>query len=605
MAQVIGRGTPTKIDALTGFLIEEYAMSQERMPDAERSETGMRSAAHHFLEGLQEIGVEYLFCNLGTDHVPIIEELARWQQQGRKAPQVILCPHENVAMHMACGYAMCTGRGQAVLVHVDAGTGNAVMALHNMFRTRVPVLLFAGKAPFTLRGELPGTRDTFVNFLQEPYDMAGLVRPYVKWSYDLPSPIVIKEVLRRAHSVMHSDPPGPAYLTAARETLAAPCPAEPPSSFPVERYGPVAAGGVDEATIDAIVERLLAANNPVLITAYAGRNPACAILIDELARFVGMRVYESNATYLNIPHDSPCFAGFLAAPHIGEADFGLLVDVDVPWVPKLAQENHATYWVHIDIDVIKKDFPMWGFPSHLRVQADSHRVLKRLLEVLKDKVGDGYRRAAAARTAEWARRREAARSTVAPDTSGCISATYVATELSKVMAEDDILVHEAITNVVPVLSHIRRNRPGTVLGNGGGGLGFGGGVALGAKLARPDRTVFHVTGDGSFCFSTPTSVYMVAKQYGLPIFTVVLDNTGWGAVKGATLRVYPDGAAKAISAYQAGLGADQHYEKVGEAAGAYGECVADPAELPAAIARCVDMVRRGRSAILVVRVEPL
>lgn len=566
------------------------------------------TAAHFFLEGLQELGIEYLFCNLGTDHAPLIEEIARWRREGRTPPTPILCPHENVAVHMACGYAMCTGRGQAVLVHVDAGTANAAMGLHNLCRSRVPLLLFAGKAPCTMRGELLGSRDTFINFLQEPFDMAGLVRPYVKWSYDLPSAIVTKEVLRRAHSVMHSDPQGPVFLTAAREVLAAESPVGAVQSFSAERYGAVRAGGIDDATLEQVADQLLAARHPLLITAYAGRNPECPPLIDELARLTGMRVYESNPIYLNIPHDSPCFAGYAATPAVAGADFGLLVDVDVPWIPKYADENPATQWVHIDIDVIKKDVPMWGFPSNRRLQADSCVVLKRLLEMVRARASAEYRLAAAARLAALAEEREtavAAARAAAQCEAGPISADYVAAQLSEVMGEDDILVHEAITNVVPVLTQIRRNRPGTLFGNGGGGLGFGGGVALGAKLAHPERTVFHITGDASFCFSAPTPVYMVAREHKLPIFTVVLDNTGWGAVKAATLRVYPKGEAQAAAAYQAVVGEHFHYEKVGEAAGAYGERVADPAALPAAIRRCREALGTGRSAVLVVELAPL
>ena len=173
------------------------------------------------------------------------------------------------------------------------------------------------------------------------------------------------------------------------------------------------------------------------------------------------------------------------------------------------------------------------------------------------------------------------------------------------MGEDDILVQECITNVIPVLSHIRRNKPGTVFGNGGGGLGFGGGVALGAKLAHPERKVFYVTGDGSFIFSGPTALFMVAKRQDLPIFTVVLDNCGWGAVKGATQRVYPAGAAQTAGAYQSFLGADTHYEKIAGTVGAYGERVEDPEDLRAALARCLAALDEGRSAILVVRVEPV
>ena len=98
------------------------------------------SAAHYFLEGLVDLGVEYIFANLGTDHVSLIEEMARWDKQGRKHPEVILCPHEVVAVHMAGGYALATGRAQAVLVHVDAGTANACMAIQNLFRYRLPVM---------------------------------------------------------------------------------------------------------------------------------------------------------------------------------------------------------------------------------------------------------------------------------------------------------------------------------------------------------------------------------------------------------------------------------------------------------------------------------
>lgn len=105
------------------------------------------TTAHYLLEGLVELGIDYLFCNLGTDHVSIIEEMARWQAAGRKHPEVILCPHENVAIHMAGAYAAMTGRGQAVLVHVDAGTANAAMGMHNLFRSRLPVLLMAGRPP--------------------------------------------------------------------------------------------------------------------------------------------------------------------------------------------------------------------------------------------------------------------------------------------------------------------------------------------------------------------------------------------------------------------------------------------------------------------------
>ncbi|HJY18561.1 MAG TPA: thiamine pyrophosphate-binding protein, partial [Xanthobacteraceae bacterium] len=83
---------------------------------ARGSNVGDFSTAYYLLEGLSEIGIEYLFCNLGTDHAPIIEEMAHRRQRGEAMPKVVRCPHENTAGHMAAGYALVTGRGQGVLV---------------------------------------------------------------------------------------------------------------------------------------------------------------------------------------------------------------------------------------------------------------------------------------------------------------------------------------------------------------------------------------------------------------------------------------------------------------------------------------------------------
>jgi len=573
-------------------------------------QVSLHTTSHYFLEGLNEIGIEYLFCNLGTDHAPLIEEMARWSHAGRAFPKTILCPHENVAVHMAGGYAVATGRGQGVMVHVDAGTANAAMATHNLFRARVPVLLMAGKSPFTIHGELPGSRDNYVHFVQEPFDQASIVRPYVKWEYSLNSGVTTKETLRRAHTLMQSDPKGPVYLMLPREALAATWDANSVRACPAERYGAVAAGGADPDTVRALADRLLAAVNPLLVTAYAGRNPGTASLVDALARFAGIRVFEFNPIYLNIPRDSPCFAGFLPGRHVAQADVGLMVDVDVPWIPKDTPENPAAFWAHIDVDVVKQAFPMWGFANNMRIAGDSSRILAQLLAELESRATPAFREAAAKRVASLAAERDArvqaaAKLAADPGAAGRINPQYLCAELGRQIDPDDILVNEAIRNTPAVSAQVPRTRPGTLIGLAGGGLGFSGGMALGAKLANPQRTVVQVVGDGGFYFCNPAAVYAVSKQYRLPIFTVVLDNSGWAAVKEATLRMYPDGEAKAHSQYQAQLAPEMDFAKVAEAAGAYGETLTDPTQASAAIARCLKEVRGGRAAVLHARVTPL
>jgi acetolactate synthase-1/2/3 large subunit len=570
-----------------------------------------RSAAHHFLDGLAEAGIEHLFSNLGTDHVSLIEAMAQFRREGRPQPNVVLCPHENVAIHMAGGYAAVTGRGQGVMVHVDAGTANAAMGMHNLFRSRWPVLLMAGKSPFTMRGELPGSRDNYVHFVQDPFDIGSLVRPYVKWEYSLPSGTVAKEVLRRAHTVMQSDPPGPVYLTLPRETLAEQWEPAQVASFSAERYGPVKAGGIPAGAARDVAQALMAARKPVVITSYLGRSAKAVAALEALATECGIRVHEFMPTAMSISRDSPCFGGFDPARALDGADLCLLLDVDVPWLPQFTHPAAATRFIHIDVDPLKRDFPMWGFATDLRLQADCGEALFDVLDAVRMQAHDAFRQQVRQRTAPWAgegdeRRAAAAAAASQPGTIGAISPAFACAAIHRAIGAGDIVVNEAIRNSPAVLNQIPRTQPGTLIGCAGGGLGYSGGIALGAKLARPGQRVVQVVGDGGFHFSTPTSVYAVAQRYRLPILTVVLDNGGWQAVKEAVLRVYPKGEASEADDFQARLGGEvRRFDQVAQAFGGHGEYVTDPAQLQQAVQRCVQAVDQGQAAVLHVKVAPL
>jgi acetolactate synthase-1/2/3 large subunit len=573
------------------------------------------STAHYFLEGLVDLGVEYIFANLGTDHVSLIEEMARWDQEGRKHPEMILCPHEIVAVHMAGGYALATGRGQAVFVHVDAGTANACMAIQNLFRYRLPVMLFAGRAPYTLHGELTGSRDTYVHFVQDPFDIASIVRPYVKWEYSLPSGVVVKEALARASAFMQSDPPGPVYMMLPRETLAEQWDDSAMPAYPAARYGGVHAGGIDPARVDAIAGQLMAAENPVAFTAYLGRKPQAVAVLDRLARTCGIRVAEFNSIDLNISQDSPCFAGIDALPLLEAADLGLLLDTDVPFIPQAGKRAEAMKWIQIDIDPLKADFPMWGFATDTRIQGDCAVVLQQVLDAVEARADDDYRRRVAKRIASWsdaneAREKRRAAASANKGGTGALGAAFVFATLNAKLSQDDIVINEAIRNGPILQEHVTRTKPQSYVGLAGGGLGFSGGMALGLKLAQRERRVVQVIGDGGYHFSSPDSVYAVAQQYQIPIFTVVLDNGGWQAVKSAVQRVYPKGVAAETDQFQSRLrsgrqGEQRYFSAVARAFGAHGECVTEPDDLADAIDRCLAALNDGKAAVLHVHITPL
>lgn len=569
------------------------------------------SAARYFIEGLHEAGIEYLFSNLGTDHVSLVDELARCEADGRPAPKVVLCPHENVAVHMAGGYAAMTGRGQGVMVHVDAGTANAAMGLHNLMRARLPVMLMAGRAPFTLHGELPGSRDTYVHYVQDPFDMASLVRPYTKWEYNLPSGVVAKEVIRRGHTLMQSDPPGPVYLTLPRETLAEPWAPERVAAFPATRYGPAGSGTIPRETATAIARQLMAAEHPIVVTSYLGRKAEAVQALDALTQLCGIQVVEFSPAYLNLSRASPCFAGFDPNALLPRTDLCLLLDVDVPWLPQGSTLRPDTQVIHIDVDPVKKDFPMWGFATDLRLQADCALALRDIHDAVLALADAAFHQRVAARIAGWAPQRTARQERLSAAASrtgepGALESAWVCATLSRHLRPDDVVINEGIRNAPMVFNHVHRTEPLSLLGGPGGGLGYSAGMALGAKLARPASRVVHFEGDGGFHFSTPTSVYAVAQAYGLPILSVVFDNGGWQAVKEAVLRVHPDGPAARAGQFQARLmGEQRRFEQVAQAFGAHGEHVTHPDQLEPAIVRCLQALDAGQAAVLVVRLATI
>ena len=570
----------------------------------------MRTASSDLLQGLVDLGIEYLFCNLGTDHAPLIEEMAHWREQGRAFPKLILCPHENTAVHMAGGYAVATGRGQAVLVHVDAGTANAAMGLHNLCRTRIPVLLIAGRAPMTTFDDVTGGRDTYVHFIQEPFDQASVVRPYVKWEYNLAWPSMAHEVVSRAGAVMQSDPTGPVYLTLPREVLAAPVDAASVGAYGHQNHLPVRAQGADPSAVRAIAEQLMRSDNPMLVTAYAGRNREAPALIEKLAVLCGMRVCEFNTIYMNIRRDSPYFAGYNPAAFTEQADFGLMVDVDVPWIPKTTRVNPNAYWAQLDVDAIKRDIPMWGFPLNARIEGDSVRLIAQLIEIIENSATPEFKTKAAARglalkTAHQQNKQRAASLAQVRGAVNAINPHYLCAVMGQQIDLHDVVLNEAIRNTMAVFEQIPREVPGSLMGLSGGGLGFSAGTALGIKLAQAKNRVIHFVGDGSFYFSNPSSVYAVANQYDLPILTVLLDNGGWSAVKESTLRMYPQGEAKSTNQFASDLGYATDFAAIAEAAGAHGERLTDPEQVEAAIERCLAALDAGRSALLHVRITPL
>jgi acetolactate synthase-1/2/3 large subunit len=147
---------PTQDVLPLGLLIRDILLA----PDCHLSMTENYTTSTALLEALELAGVSHLFCNLGSDHPAILEAISKRNAESNPMKvRFITAPHEFVGLSAAQGFFQASGRMQAILVHVDAGTLSMAGAIHNVSRARIPVLMIAGTSPVTDEGEAVGSRN--------------------------------------------------------------------------------------------------------------------------------------------------------------------------------------------------------------------------------------------------------------------------------------------------------------------------------------------------------------------------------------------------------------------------------------------------------------
>jgi acetolactate synthase-1/2/3 large subunit len=561
-----------------------------------RKELKVDSVAEAYLVLLAERGVEYLFANAGTDFAPIVEAYAKGAHSGLPAPKPLIATHENLAMSMAHGYASASGKVPAVMVHVSVGTANALCGVFNAARANVPILFTAGRSPLTEEG-LDGARDTYIHWAQEMFDQAGMLREMVKWDYELRNGTQLETVIDRALTLATSPPEGPVYLSLPREVLAEPLPGFAYDS-PARRVA-ASPPAPDEAAVAVAAEILARAQNPLIITADAGRYLAAVPALAEFAERFAVPVVEHRQRHLCLPADHPCHLGYDPTPLLDSADAILVIDCDVPWTPSRKAPSADCKIVHIGVDPLFSNYPIRGFACDVAITGATRLVLPRLgmaLAPLADPTEIGMRRQRLAQQHEtqragWRKLGDEAKS-LCP-----IHPAWVSACLAAARDSGSILVNEY--TLLP--EHCPSIRPGSFFGSSpAAGLGWGAGAALGVKLAEPDRQVVAVLGDGSYLFANPVAVHHAATVHRLPVLFVVVNNAMWGAVRRATLGMYPKGeAARSNRPPFIDLDELPAFEQVCAAAGGYGERVDDPAALPGAFERALHAVTiEKRQALL-------
>ena len=566
----------------------------------------MYTTSTAILEALREAGMQYVFANLGSDHSGFLETIAAAEAAGNRErfPAFVTCPDEMVALSAAHGFALASGRAQAVLVHVECGTQQLGGAIHNAAKGRVPVLIFAGLSPATQEGEARGSRNEFIHWLQDVFDQRGIVRGYMRYDNEIRIGANAKQIVNRALQFACSEPQGPAYLVAAREVLEAQV---DPVAIDRAEWPPIAPCALAPESAARIARLLAAARRPLIVTSYLGRSDAAVTELVTLCKRVGAGVLESVPSAMNYPSSEPLHQGVQwnekrQHPALAGADTILVVASDVPWIPQINRPSATAHIVHIDIDPLKEQMPLWYIHAREIHRADPALALRQLNAALDSTSIDAA--SVRERTDHYARRhteqlRDLERAERRP-ASGSLSAEYLTARVRAAIGEEAIVLSEGVTNFGAISSHIGRVRPGTFLTQGAGSLGWNGGAAVGVKLARPDELVVALSGDGCYLFSVPAAVHWMARRYRTPFLQVIYNNGGWRAPRFSALGVHPEGHASRAKDLAISFEPPPDYAGIAAAAGgALAITVKKADELDGALERALQAVRReGRAAVI-------
>jgi acetolactate synthase-1/2/3 large subunit len=383
------------------------------------------------------------------------------------------------------------------------------------------------------------------------------------------------------------------YLTLPRDVLAAPA----VDTDTVSPRPPVVAGAPHRDHVVEVAEALSKAERPVIVTSNAGRSALAFELLSTLAERHAIPVANLHQRFVSIASDHPMNAGHDPAPYVKEADVVLVLDCDVPWIPNFTSPPEGCKVFHVGEDPVFARYPMRSFPSDLSIATEPALFLSALLETMAPHDG------AAAKRSERLLPKIAAgreRLVAKAEPGEELTAEYVSRIIGEMAGPEAVIVNEYPLRV----EHCDRTRPGTYYGlSPAGGLGWGLGAALGMKLASPEKTVIATLGDGAYIFANPTACHWVAQAHGLPILTVIFNNSLHGAVRNSTMAMYPKGAAaKSAGRMLADLSPSPDFECLAGAKG-HGERVETVAHMKPALERALAAVAEGRQAILNVVVD--
>jgi thiamine pyrophosphate-dependent acetolactate synthase large subunit-like protein len=546
-------------------------------------------------DALRATDIPYIALNPGASYRGLHDSLVNYL--GNAAPQMLLCLHEETAIAIAHGYAKVTGKAMAAAVHSNVGLMHGTMAIFNAWCDRMPVLILGATGPVDAAKRRP-----WIDWIHTARDQGALVRGYTKWDDQPASPGAAREAVLRANWIANTAPRGPTYVNLdagmQEEKLA-----EPVAPVDAARLMPPMTFAPDAARIAQAVALLREAKQPVILAGRCSRSLEGWNARVTLAERLGAQVVTDLKVSAAFPTDHPLHAGApgmiaLSADAIAairKADVILSLDwLDPAGTFKTAGDVTAKV---IQVSVDHHLHNGWSMdyqglpPVDVFLACEPEAAVDALLAAL----GDDKPRPAAANAHD-----------LPVPVGDKLTVDHMAAAL-----------REAIKDRETSLAHVSLSWNGASIpfrhpldylgSDGGGGVGGGPGISVGAALALKGtgRMTVSVCGDGDFLMGV-TAIW-TATHYRIPLLMVVANNRSFfndelHQERVARMRHRPienRWVGQRISEPDIDIAA------MARAQGAQGfgpvESVAD---LPAVLRQAIAAVDAGEVAVVDVRVEP-
>ena len=549
-------------------------------------------------EALRATDIPYIALNPGASYRGFHDSLVNYL--GNSKPQMLLCLHEESAVAIAHGWAKVTGTAMAAAVHSNVGLMHATMAVFNAWCDRMPVVLLGATGPVDATKRRP-----WIDWIHTAADQGALIRGYSKWDDQPASPTAAYESVLRANWISNTAPRGPTYvnLDAGMQEMKLAEPFVAPAD--AKRFMPAVVDAAPPAMIEKAAALLAGARQPVILAGRVSRSLGAWNARVMLAERLGARVVTDLKVGAAFPTDHPLHAGapgmIAPVPEAADAVRNADVILSLDWIDLAGTLGKHVGGVNARIIQVTIDHQLhngWSLdyqglpPVDVLIGCEPDTAVPALLDAL----GPGKPRPAAAAKPfpEFKPQGDA------------LTIDHVAIALRRALGERPVsLTHVSLSwnGASWPLRH-----PLDYLGSdGGGGIGGGPGISVGAALALKDsgRMAVAVCGDGDFLMGV-TAVW-TAAHYRIPLLIVVANNRSFfndelHQERVARMRNRPvenRWVGQRISEPDIDIAA------LARAQGAQGfGPVQTVAELPSVLAQAVAAVEAGDVVVVDMRIEP-